>query len=243
MSKTALISGSSRGIGAAVAERLAKDGWNIVLNYVKNAEKALALAEKLSKITGVTVVKADVSVPLEAKKLFDEAKKRFGKVDLLVNNAGISEVKPFDTVSYEEWKRTFEVNVDGVFNLTQEVLPDMISRKSGKIVNISSMWGQVGASCEVAYSASKAAVIGFTKALAKELGPSGITVNCVCPGYIDTEMNSAHSPETVEAVKEETPLGRIGTPNDVAEAVRFLAGDAADFVTGQIIGINGGLVI
>lgn len=243
MSKTALISGSSRGIGAAVAERLAKDGWNIVLNYVKNAEKALALAEKLSKITGVAVIKADVSAPLEAKKLFDEAKKRFGKVDLLVNNAGISEVKAFDTVSYEEWKRTFEVNVDGVFNLTQEVLPDMISRKSGKIVNISSMWGQVGASCEVAYSASKAAVIGFTKALAKELGPSGITVNCVCPGYIDTEMNSAHSPETVEAVKEETPLGRIGTPNDVAEAVRFLAGDAADFVTGQIIGINGGLVI
>ena len=171
MNKTAIISGSSRGIGAAIAEELAKKGWNVVLNYVRNGQKAEELKDKLSKYSAVIAVQADVSEPSGAEKLFTAAKNRFGKVDLLVNNAGISLIKPLDDVSYDEWKGIFAVNVDGVFNLTKEVLPDMIARKSGKIINVGSMWGQVGASCEVAYSATKAAVIGFTKALAKEVGP------------------------------------------------------------------------
>lgn len=243
MNKTVIISGSSRGIGAAIAEELAKKGWNIVLNYVENRTKAEELREKLSEITAVIAVRADVSAPNEAKLLYNEAKNRFGKVDLLVNNAGISQIKPLDAVSYDEWRKTFAVNVDGTFNLTKEVLPEMIARKSGKIINIGSMWGQVGASCEVAYSATKAAVIGFTKALAKEVGPSGICVNCVCPGYIQTDMNACHSEQTVSEIAEETPLRNIGQPQDVAKAVAFLASDDANFVTGQIVGVNGGLII
>lgn len=243
MNKTAIISGSSRGIGAAIAEELAKKGWNVVLNYVRNGQKAEELKDKLSKYSAVIAVQADVSEPSGAEKLFTAAKNRFGKVDLLVNNAGISLIKPLDDVSYDEWKGIFAVNVDGVFNLTKEVLPDMIARKSGKIINIGSMWGQVGASCEVAYSATKAAVIGFTKALAKEVGPSGISVNCVCPGFIETDMNARHSAETLSEIKEETPLQALGRPLDVAKAVAFLASDDADFITGQIVGVNGGLVI
>ena len=232
MNKTAIISGSSRGIGAAIAEELAKKGWNVVLNYVRNGQKAEELKDKLSKYSAVIAVQADVSEPSGAEKLFTAAKNRFGKVDLLVNNAGISLIKPLDAV-----------NVDGVFNLTKEVLPDMIARKSGKIINVGSMWGQVGASCEVAYSATKAAVIGFTKALAKEVGPSGISVNCVCPGFIKTDMNACHSAETLSEIKEETPLQALGRPLDVAKAVAFLASDDADFITGQVVGVNGGLVI
>lgn len=243
MNKTAIISGSSRGIGAAIVEELAKKGWNVVLNYVRNGQKAEELKNELSKYSAVIAVQADVSEPSGAEKLFTAAKNRFGKVDLLVNNAGISLIKPLDAVSYDEWKGIFAVNVDGVFNLTKEVLPDMIARKSGKIINVGSMWGQVGASCEVAYSATKAAVIGFTKALAKEVGPSGISVNCVCPGFIETDMNAGHSAETLSEIKEETPLQALGRPLDVAKAVAFLASDDADFITGQVVGVNGGLVI
>jgi len=168
---------------------------------------------------------------------------QFGQLDILVCNAGISWSGLLSDMAGEDWRRIFAVNTDGVFHCCQAVLPHFISRKAGKIVTVSSMWGQVGASCEVAYSASKAAVIGFTRALAKELGPSGITVNCVAPGVIDTEMNREYSPEDLAALAEETPLGRIGTPEEVARAIAFLACGDGDFFTGQVLSPNGGLVI
>ena len=167
----------------------------------------------------------------------------FGKIDVLVNNAGIAQQKLFTDISDEDFRNMFAVNVDSVFYLCREVLPDMIHRKSGSIINISSMWGEVGASCEVHYSASKAAVIGLTKALAKEVGLSGIRVNCVCPGFINTDMNKLIDSETAEAIREETPLYRLGEAEDIANAVLFLAQNSSSFITGQIIGVNGGLII
>ena len=180
---------------------------------------------------------------LAGRAAVEELFRLAGPVDVLVNNAGIAQQKLFTDVTEEDWRRVFAVDVDGVFRCCQCALPHMIHEKAGSIVNISSMWGQVGASCEVAYSAAKAAVIGLTKALAQELGPSHIRVNCVCPGVIDTEMNAALGADTMDALREETPLGRIGAPEDVAAAVSFLAGEESSFVTGQILGVNGGFVI
>ena len=167
----------------------------------------------------------------------------FGTPDLMVCYAGVARQELFTQTSPESWRSLMGVNLDGVFHCCQAVLPGMLHRKAGKIITLSSMWGQVGASCEVAYSAAKAGVIGLTKALAKELGPSGITVNCVAPGVIDTEMNAALDPETKAALGEETPLGRLGTPRDVAEAICFLAGPGGDYFTGQVLAPNGGFVI
>jgi 3-oxoacyl-[acyl-carrier protein] reductase len=171
------------------------------------------------------------------------AAERCGGIDVLINNAGISVSGLFTDITLEQEKRIWEVNVMGAMNCARYALPFMLNRKYGKIINISSMWGQTGASCEVHYSASKAALIGFTKALAKELGPSGINVNCIAPGFITTEMNSCHSPETFQQFKEETPLERLGTPEDIAQTAAFLASDKASFITGQVIGVNGGYVI
>ena len=239
--RTALITGSSRGIGKAIAKQLAKDGFNVIVNYTKSKDQAEKLVLELNSAYNVdcTSVCADVSEREQVEKMFSEA----GKVDILVNNAGIAQQKLFTDITENDWDRMFAVDVKGVFNCCQCALPYMIHQKSGKIINISSMWGQVGGSCEVHYSAAKAAVIGFTKALAKEVGSSGIQVNCIAPGVINTEMNSNLDENTMEELKEETPLGVIGMPKDIANAVSFLASDKADFITGQVLGVNGGMII
>lgn len=235
--RTVIITGASRGIGYDTAELFAENGWNVAANYCQTAAPALALAERFPN---VEAFRADISKREEAYALIRMAIERFGKADVLINNAGIAQQRLFTDITEEEWDRMFAVNVKGTMYCCQAVLRDMIRRKSGKIINVSSVWGQKGASCEVHYSASKAAVIGLTKALAKEVGLSGITVNCVAPGVIDTQMNRCHDEETMEALKEETPLNRLGSVRDVAQLLLFLASDKADFITGQVIGVNGG---
>lgn len=239
MPKTVLITGASRGIGAAAAELFANEGYNVIINYFSNDEAASKLAEK----TGGIAMKADVSDVEQMNCLVNEVIEKYNKIDVLVNNAGISVHGLFDMIPPEDVKRLFDVNVFGMFNTTRLVLPHMIRRKYGSVINIASMWGEVGASCEVHYSASKAAVIGFTKALAKETGPSGIRVNCVSPGFITTDMNRCYSKEVTDEIKEEIPLDRLGDPYDIAETVLFLASQKASFITGQVIGVNGGMII
>ena len=228
--KTVLITGGSRGIGAATARRFAAAGYRVAINYNRSEREALKLAEEL----GGTAVRADVGDPDQVQEMVDNVLDKFCQLDILVCNAGIAQQKLFGDLTNEDWKKIFTVNVEGVFYTIRAALPHMLHRKAGRIVTVSSMWGQVGGSCEVAYSASKAAVIGLTKALAKEIGPSGITVNCVAPGVIATEMN---------ALRNETPLESIGKPEDVAESIFFLASDAARFITGQTLAPNGGLII
>ena len=237
--KTVLITGGSRGIGAAAARRFAAAGYRVAINYYRSREAALALAGELGGIA----LRADVSDPVQVQDMVDNVLDKFCQLDILICNAGISQQKLFGDLTDGDWRRMFAVNVDGTFYAVRAVLPHMIHRKAGRIVTVSSMWGQVGGSCEVAYSASKAAVIGLTKALAKELGPSGITVNCVAPGVIDTEMNAALTQEDLDVLREETPLGVLGRPEDVAESLFFLSSDAARFITGQVLAPNGGLVI
>ena len=239
MPKTVLITGASRGIGAACAELFAENGYNVIINYTRSSEKAEALAAK----TGGTAIRCDVSDPASVEKMVSDIIDKYGKIDVLVNNAGISVTGVFDLVSDEDAKRIFDVNVFGTLNCTKKVIPYMLKRKYGKIINISSMWGQTGGSCEVHYSAPKAAIIGFSKALAKEVGASGINVNCVAPGMIMTDMTACYTDEEVEEIKEEIPLGRCGDPRDIAETVLFLASEKASFITGQVIGVNGGMVI
>lgn len=238
---TFLITGASRGIGAEIAREAHSLGHNVVINYKNSRESAENLAKSLGE--RATAIKADVSVKDEVDTMFGKAEDLFGGVDVLVNNAGVSSFGVIQDISEAEWDRVFDTNVKGAFLCTKAALGHMIRNHGGVIVNISSMWGLVGASCEVHYSASKAALIGMTKALAKELGPSGIRVNCVAPGVIDTDMNRMLTAETVAELCEETPLGKIGEPSDVAAAVMFLASDGGKFITGQIISPNGGIVI
>ena len=245
MSKTVLITGASGGIGEAVSVAFWQKGYKVIMHYNKNGNEVskLALAMNDSRPFSAMTVSANLTDRNEVIRLFKEANASFGDIDILVNNAGVSEQKLFTDITENDWDRIFNLNVKGVFFCCQEAIKSMISKKKGKIINISSMWGQVGASCEVHYSASKGAVIAFTKALAKELGPSGIQVNCVAPGFIDTPMNGHLDKEAVDALIEETPLGVIGTPQDVAKSVLFLGSDDSDFITGQVISPNGGLVI
>ncbi len=244
MKKTILVTGASRGIGAEIALLAAKSGYNVVLNYNKSEEKAQTLRQQILSLGADCIaVRADVSNSDEVRSMCAAAIAEFGSVDVLVNNAGVSSFALFTDITEELWDNTFDTNVKGAFIVTKEVLPCMIGNKSGRIINISSIWGITGSSCEVHYSATKAALIGMTKALAKELGLSGITVNCVAPGVIDTEMNAALDGQTLSALCDETPLGRIGTPQDVAKTVMFLASDDASFITGQVISPNGGIVI
>ena len=244
MAKTILITGGSRGIGRACVELFARKGWRVVFLCRTREDAAKTLADKLrAEGCDTEYFLCDVSDRMRVNEVVGEILRRCHRIDALVNNAAISQIKLFTDLTPEDWRRMFAVNVDGVFNCTQAVLGGMISEKRGAIVNISSMWGQVGASCEVAYSAAKAAVIGLTKALAKEVGPSGVRVNCVCPGVIDTDMNAALDEETRAALIDETPLERIGTPEDVARAVAYLCSEEASFITGQILGVNGGMVI
>jgi 3-oxoacyl-[acyl-carrier protein] reductase len=241
---TVLITGAATGIGKATALSFAADGFNVAVHYNKSEEAALTLCADIAAQGGrALAVRADVSDAAQVKKMVQRVIEVFGHIDVLVNNAGIAQSKLFTDLTADDWNTMFDVNVKGVFHCCQSVLPGMISRKSGCIVNVSSIWGLVGASCEVHYSAAKAAVIGLAKALAKELGPSGIRVNAVAPGVIDTGMIAGLNDETREALKEETPLCRLGTAEDVAQTIRFLASENAGFITGQVISPNGGFVI
>ncbi len=240
MKKVALVTGASRGIGAETARRLSSDGWKVIVNYYRSEEAAMKLAEELDDATAIC---ADVSNEEQVALLYKKIRETCGGIDLLVNNAGIAHQRIFTDTTISEWRELFSVNVEGAFNCTKLALPHMINQKSGVIINISSIWGIVGSSCEVAYSASKAALIGLTKALAKEVGPSGIRVNCIAPGIIDTDMNSDLAEETVKGLCIETPLGSFGEVSDVAELVCFLASDKAKFITGQVISPNGGFSI
>ena len=242
MAKTVLITGGTRGIGAACAEKFYDAGYNTALVYAADDVAAQRFVSD-KDMSRVLLIKGDVSDFAAMQNGAAQIAKKFGTVDVLVNNAGIACQKMINDITEQDWDRMFDVNVKGCFNCVKAVMDGMIHSKYGRIINISSMWGQVGASCEVHYSAAKAAVIGFTKALAKELGPSGITVNCIAPGVIDTDMNKILDSETMDALAEETPVGRIGTADDVAEAVMFLAGDQSSFITGQVIIVNGGFVI
>ncbi|MDE6833677.1 MAG: 3-oxoacyl-ACP reductase FabG [Ruminococcus sp.] len=233
--KTALVTGGTGGIGQAICRKLSADGYHVLINYLNSTEKAESLAEEISG----KAVRFDVSDPEEVKRISHETE----KIDLLINNAGISEIDLFTGISTEKSTRIMQINLCGTLNCSRVFLPAMIRDKSGCIINISSMWGQVGASCEVDYSTTKAGIIGFTKALAKEVAPSGIRVNCVSPGFIMTDMNSKFTTEELSAIKEEIPLGFFGTPEHVAEAVSFLASDSAEYITGQILAVNGGMVI
>lgn len=232
MNKTALITGSSRGIGAAVARKLAAEGWDVVINYKESEDKALALAAEL----GCRAIRADVSDPAAVAQMFAQT----GPVGLLVCNAGICDYGLLTDLSPARWRELFAVNVDGAYHCCRAAIPGMVHEKAGCIVLISSVWGLYGASCEAAYSASKGALIALSKALAKELGPSGIRVNCVTPGVIDTDMLAQFDFADKAALAEETPLGRLGRPEDVAELVGFLASDKASFLTAQVIGCDGG---
>ncbi len=237
--KTAVITGASRGIGAATARAFSKAGYNVVINYNKSEKEAFALCKELEN---AVCVKADVSTEEGARLLISEAARVFGGVDVLVNNAGEALCKMVSDTSLSEWKRLFAVNVESTFLCSKFASEYMVRQKSGRIINVSSMWGVKGASVEAAYSASKAAVIGFTKALARELGPSGITVSAVAPGVIDTDMNAHLSDADKRALCDETPLCRIGTPEEVAAAILWLASDAASFVTAQVLGVDGGFI-
>ena len=241
--KIALVTGASGGIGAACARALAERGYTVLVHGNSSAEKAQALAQQLcSEGLDAHAVSCDLSSSEAAGEMCGEILRLYHRVDALVLCAGVSHTGLFTDMTDAQWKRVMDVNVSGAFYLIRALAPGMVSRRSGAIVTISSMWGRVGASCEVAYSASKAALIGMTRALAKELGPSGVRVNCIAPGVIDTAMMDEHSEETKAILAEETPLGRLGTPQDVASAAAFLLSDEAAFITGQVLGVDGGYI-
>lgn len=237
--KIVLINGGSRGIGRAMVELFSERGWSVAFTYKSSDSCAKALAEA----TGAIAIKADSASESQVDDAVTRVEETLGCVDVLINNAAVSSFSLFRDISYEDWKSIFAVNLDGAFLYSKRVLSGMINKKRGRIINISSMWGITGSSCEVHYSATKAALIGMTKALAKEVGPSGITVNCIAPGVIDTEMNSNLSREDIASLADETPLMRIGSPLEVAEAALFLAGDGASFITGEVLNVNGGFLI
>lgn len=244
MRKIALVTGASRGIGRSIALQLAREGWDVCVNYLQQREAAEAVAAEIRSIgQNAAALQADVADGRAVDAMVRTIEAQLGPVSLVVNNAGISGQGLFQDTSDEMWDRHMAVNLGGARNTIRAVLPHMISEKSGCIVNISSMWGLRGASCEVAYACSKAAVIGLTRSLALELAPSGIRVNCVAPGCIDTDMVKVLGPETRAMLVEETPLGRLGTPQDIAHAVAFFASDKASFLTGQVLTADGGFTV
>ena len=229
------ITGGSRGIGAECVRAFSRAGYGVFFTYNNSADAA----EALSAETGAAAIRADVSSAADMARAAEVA----GEVDIIVNNAGISQIKMLCDITEADWDKMFDVNIKGMFLTVKAFLGGMVSKKHGRIINISSMWGEEGGSCEVHYSASKAAVIGFTKSLAKELGPSGITVNCVSPGVIATDMNGELSKEDINELAQDTPLCRIGSAAEVAETVMFLASERAGFITGAVLPVNGGLVM
>lgn len=240
--KTILVTGGSRGIGKCIAENLAKEGYNVVLNYNKSEKQAKQIQKELATHNiNIEIYKADVSKRDEVKKLVKFTLNKFKNIDVLINNAGIAKLQMFNDITDEDWSEMINTNLNSAFFTTQEVLPNMIHNKKGCIINISSIWGLVGASCEVAYSVSKAGIDGMTKSLAKELGLSNIRVNSIAPGVIDTDMNSNLDNAIKEEIKNETPLNKIGKPIDIYRCVKWLIED--EFTTGQIISPNGGYVI
>jgi len=237
--KTVLITGGSRGIGREIVRAFSKNGYNVAFTYRTSRDEA----ELLSRETGALAIAADSRLESEVISAVDKTVAAFGGIDCLVNNAAISSFSLFTDITLDEWNDMIAVNLTGAFLYSKYVILDMLKRKKGRIINITSMWGLVGASCEVHYSAAKSGLIGMTKALAKELGPSGITVNAVAPGVINTEMNSKLTEADKEVLVNDTPLMRIGDTRDVADAVLFLAGDGASFITGEVLNVSGGYVI
>ena len=244
MEKIALVTGSSRGIGRAIAAQLAREGWAVCINYIQRRDCAEALATQLTaEGCRVMVCQADVADAEAVNAMVQQVEAAFGPVSLLVNNAGIAGQCLFQDVTPAMWHRYFGVNVDGAYHTIHAVLPHMLHEHEGCIINISSIWGLRGASCEATYSATKHALIGLTRSLAAELGPTGIRVNCVAPGVVKTDMLDALPPEALPMLAEETPLGRLGTPEDIAQAVCFLADDKASFITGQVLTADGGFLL
>ncbi len=242
--KTVLITGSSRGIGGNMAEKFAREGYNVLINYNKSKGKAEELQARLQgEGLSVKTFKADVSKRDEVEAMFEYCLKEFGDLDVLVNNAGVAKGMLFTDISDDDWDNLMNVNLKGVFHCAQTALRHMISEKKGKIINISSIWGITGGSCEVHYSASKAGIIGLTKALAKEVGPSNIQVNCIAPGAIVTDMLEQIDGDDLELFRQETPLMKLGKPEDISNCALFLASDKSDFFTGQVLSPNGGIVI
>ena len=237
--KTVFITGASRGIGRSMVELFSENGWQVAFTYKSSKEAAEELAARTSSLA----IKADSASEEDILRAVATVKEAFGHVDCLINNAAISSFSLLSDLSLEEWNSLLSVNLTSAFLYSKAFIPEMVSRREGRIINVSSIWGLVGASCEVAYSATKAALIGMTKALAKELGPSGITVNAIAPGVIATDMNSRLSDEDMQSLCEETPLMRIGLPEEVAKAALFLSGDGASFITGEVLNVSGGFVI
>lgn len=237
--RTVLITGGSRGIGAAMVRLFSERGYRVAFTYNKSREAASLLSEQ----TGALAIRADSASESEIVNAVKKVEEKLGNIEILINNAAVSSFSLITDVSTEDWRRMFSINVDAAFLYSKYTLPSMIRNRFGRIINVSSMWGIVGSSCEVCYSTTKAALIGFTKALAKEVGPSQITVNAIAPGLIDTDMNASLSEEDKAAVADETPLMRIGAPDEIAEAAFFLASDKAGFITGDVMNVSGGLVV
>ncbi len=237
--KTVLITGGSRGIGKAMVELFCEKGYSVAFTYKSSENEAKSLAES----SGALAIRADSASESDVVNAVRLVEKKLGRIDCLINNAGISSFSLFTDLTLDEWNNHIAVNLTGAFLYSRAVIPGMVSAKSGRIINVTSMWGIVGSSCEVHYSTAKAGLIGMTKALAKELGPSGITVNAIAPGLISTDMNKSLSEEDIKAVADETPLMRVGAAKEVAEAALFLAGDGASFITGEVLNVSGGYIM
>lgn len=241
--KTVVVTGASKGIGRAVAKEFANNGYNVVICYNKSVSDAQQLLNEVSQTTRAIAVRVDVSNEDDVKNMVEITKKTFGNIDVLVNCAGVSDTRLLIDSTQQDYDFVFDTNMRGTYNTCKQIGREMLSNQSGKIINISSIWGLVGGSCESVYSASKGAIIAFTKALAKEFGPNGINVNCVAPGFIETDMTKNVTNEIREEIKENSALNRLGTPEDIAGVVSFLASEKSNFITGQVISVDGGWLL